>query len=128
MKSKDQNTTTILVVLGACGAAVAGLLWWGHSKKLAAMGKDDPIGPVAERIGFFPDLRLGDVVIVDGLAAKMTSDRRAVRAVVDRILSDRTLVSVVAADPALLGFRGTIPRSSILRVESSLQVPPQVFS
>ncbi len=115
-----------MIVLGVlvAGVAFGGLLWWGHSKKLEEFGKDDPIGPTPERIVLFPELRVGSIVMVDGRAANLTQDDRLVRAAVDMILSDKALVSVVALDAALIGVRGTIPRSSIRRVEPSLSGPP----
>ncbi len=111
-----KGDVAIFVAVGASLAAVVGLVWWGHSKKQASGGASG----VPERVSLqFPDLKVGQNLFFDGKAANVTADARAVKAVVDMILTDRSFVSVVALDPALLGFRGSIPRSSIIRVEAS---------
>lgn len=112
----------LLAGLAVAGVAGVGLVWWGHSKEQARRKSERPLDPLElippspERVVLFPDLRAGDVVLVDPVRASIASvvDGLPLPLVVDLVLGDRAFVSVRA--PGVGGFRGTIPRASILRV------------
>jgi len=111
------------------GAAVAALLWWGSRNAAASPGsKPAPAGGGPEPVGFFPGLKLGDMLEVDPVAANIphADGVSVVICVVDMVLTDPAVISVTAiAGPSLVPFRGTIPRSSIRRV--LVTPPPGVF-
>ena len=107
----------ILIGVVVTGAAFAGLLVWGSRR--ASSAPSSP-GPVIEPTGPFPDLRVGDVVLVDALAAKLPPPLDSGGQVVmqvDQLLRDPILVSVKPFDPRfpLVKFSGTIDRGAILR-------------
>ncbi len=110
MKAADQNTAGILLATAVFGAIVVGLVM--HGRRAAPSSSSGGLQPV----GFFPDLKVGDVVAVDPVAAMMPGrlhDRNVVICRVDLILRDPELVSVRAT---VDDFAGTIPRASIRKV------------
>lgn len=123
MSNNGAGAALVGVVLS--GAAIVGLVLWGRSRAKAEredMAKDDP---TVDRIGMFPGLRVGDVVIVDSQAAKLPPPFSLLArqpAEVDMVLSDPLLVSVkcpprgVRGIPGVPFFSGTIPRSAIVQV------------
>lgn len=126
-----KSVTPALVGLAVSGVVIGGLLWWGHDrdvKRRAQMAKDDPtITP----IGLFPALKVGDVVIVDPVAARLPApfdQLPRVPAQVDMVLQDPSVVSVQTPPGAKRGapgvpfFSGTIPKAAILSV-----LPPVSF-
>lgn len=109
MKAEDQNTAGILLATAVFGAIVVGLVIHGRRSAPSSSGGLQPVA-------FFPDLKVGDVVAVDPVAAMMPArlhDRNVVICRVDLILRDPTLVSVRAT---VDDFAGTIPRESIRKV------------
>ncbi len=125
--AKGDGTIFLGVALSA--VAFAGLLLWGSSR--AASSPPPAPSPELEPTGPFPDLRVGDLVLVDSHAADLPLpllDGGQVVMVVDQILTDRFVVSVKNADPRFLAtnFSGTIKRSSIIKVIARL--PPAVFT
>jgi hypothetical protein len=133
-----KDATLALVGVALSGAAVVGLVLYGHNrdtKKREAMAKDDPL---ISPIGSFPALKVGDVVLVDTAAANLPAPFNGVPTLpcqVDMVLLDPLLVSVrtIAAGVSIPGlppppsFSGTIPRSSIKSVVPNPS-PPTVFT
>jgi hypothetical protein len=70
--------------------------------------------------GFFPDLAVGDVVLVDAARANVPGIGGALMKI-DMLLSDRNLVS--AQTYPVKTFSGTIPRDAILQVVSKAGQP-----
>lgn len=106
----------ILIGVAVTGAAFAGLLLWGSRRGASSA----PPGPTIEPVGPFPDLRVGDVVLVDAAKGKLPAPLDAggfVTMQVDQVLSDPFLVSVANFDPRFIGikFSGTIERAAIVK-------------
>lgn len=119
---------TALAVAGvvAFGALFGGLLWLGARRSAAPAPPlpNDPNGPAIVPVGLFPDLKAGDAVIVDASRASLPAPFAGlVLAVVDLILTDRSVVSVRALSASVppATFAGTIPRDAIVRV-----LPPAI--
>jgi len=115
----------IVIGVVASVGAVGGLLWWGHSRAaaLAAMKRDNPLGPGPTTIVMWPGLKVGTVVLVDTARALLPPELRTVpqiAATVDMVLLDRESVSVSIGAP-IVGWSGTISRDAIIRI---LYVPP----
>lgn len=118
---------SIMIVAGLVfGGLLGGLIWLGARKAPAASSPlpslpGDPSSPIIP-IGLFPDLKAGDGLIVDAAAASLPAPFVGlVPATVD-LVTDRSLVSVRALSATLppSTFSGTIPRSAIVRVLSSV--------
>lgn len=108
----------ILIGVAVTGAAFAGLLLWGSRRASSAA---PPGPPTIEPVGPFPDLRVGDVVLVDASKGKLPAPLDAgglVTMQVDQVLTDPFLVSVANFDPRFIGikFSGTIDRAAIVRL------------
>lgn len=114
-----KGDATILIGVAVSAIAFGGLLWWGSSR--ASSSPPSPSSPDLEPIGPFPDLKVGDLVLVDAHAAELPLpllDGGQVLMVVDQILTDRFLVNAKNADPRFLlsNFSGTIKRSAIVKL------------
>ncbi|MEJ7812902.1 MAG: hypothetical protein WKG32_20980 [Gemmatimonadaceae bacterium] len=118
----DENLPIILGAIGLATVAVVGIV--ALTKKPAPRAPSSPTIPgfpiPIEPAGFFPGLKPGDPVLVDPVRAKIPLPGGvalpAIVGVVEMLLSDPTLVSI---DAQVIGFRGTIPRSSIIRILST---------
>lgn len=121
------NLGLILGGIALTGVVVAGLLFWGSARTKAPSSSALPSGgtPRPELAGgVFPDLKSGDFVLVDTAAAKIPAGNLPTLVCqVDIVMSDPTLVSVRST---ISEFKGTIPRSSIIRVLPP--VAPGVFT
>jgi hypothetical protein len=128
-RKRNPGVENLGVILGGIvlsGAIVAGLLVWGSSRAKApssALPSGDLLRP--ERVGLFPDLKPGDLVLVDAAAANIpvAANLPTIVCRVDFILSDPTLVSVRSM---VSDFKGTIARAAIVRVLPPLA--PGVFA
>lgn len=113
--SKGENTGTIVLAVLVSAVACVGLVMWGRSQAPSPSSAND--GP--EPVVFFPGLRVGSIVQVDTAAAMIPSSNMPTAICeVDMLLSDPALVSVRGVS---INFRGTIPRSAIVR---ELVAPP----
>lgn len=127
MKSSHVGYGSAVALLAVSAAAIGGLLWWAHDRALQGFAKDDPTGPPPEKIGPFPTLVVGTAILVDTAAAALPPPFSAVPqapGVVDLVMRDPLVVSATFGIPGQrlpLGFSGTIPRSSIVKV---LSPPP----
>ncbi len=118
-----KSDTAIILGVVVTGAAVAGLVWWGHHRELSPAVTPRGADPGPSNVGPFPDLRVGSPLLVDSAAANLPPPFvGVVPAIVDQILSDPFVVSVRAVAPSGTPFAGTIPRSSIVRVLTA--IPP----
>jgi hypothetical protein len=121
-----KDSTAVVVVVVAASAAAGALLFAFRASPSGASGvASRGEAPSPENVGLFPDLRVGQAVLVDSAAANLPAPFSAqplVPCVVDMILSDRSLVSVRTGVAGLASFSGTIPRSSIRQVLPTL--PP----
>jgi hypothetical protein len=122
MSREGENLPVIVIGVLAAAAACVGLVMWGSARASKA-APSSPGVPRPEPVGMFPDLKVGDTVVVDTAAANVPADVPTIVAIVDLVLVDPTLVSVQAVG---VSFRGTIPRVSILRVLPP--PPPGVFA
>lgn len=114
----------VLVTAGALG----GLVLWGKSRAASQreqMAKDDP---TVDPIGFFPSLKVGDLIVVDTALGRLPppfSSAPKVPCEVDMVLQDPAVISVKCPPgprvPGVPFFSGTIPREAILNV---LSPPP----
>lgn len=124
-KKNPGELAVILLGVLVSGAAVAGLLLYGHSRAKTNVPKAPdlpgkaPDGSPLSNVGAFPVLKVGDVILVNSSAARLPAPVDGqVSMVVDMILSDATAVSARLADARfpLVTFSGTIPRSSIVKL------------
>ena len=72
-------------------------------------------------VGLFPDLGIGDVVLVDAARANVPPRLGGALMKIDLLLSDRNLIS--AQTYPVKTFSGTIPRDAILQVVSKAGQP-----
>lgn len=105
----------VVAVLGF-GAAFAGLLVWGSRRASSA-----PPDPLVIPAGMFPDLKLGDVVLVDAVKGRLPPPFDVgglVLMQVDFVLSDKFLISVANIDPRFSGLKlsHVIERGAIFNV------------
>lgn len=109
-----KGDTKILIGVGVSLAAVVGLVAWGVSRGKALAG------PAAQNVALFPDLKVGDIVLVDATKANLRSALAQIVCTVDLVLTDPSVVSVRETAPLVPpGEHGTIPRDAILRVLST---------
>jgi hypothetical protein len=80
-----------------------------------------PSLPNLTPVGLFPDLAVGDVVMVDAARANVPGVLGGALMKIDMLLSDRNLIS--AQTYPVKTFSGTIPRDSILSVVSRAGQP-----
>jgi len=80
-----------------------------------------PTVPNLIPVGLFPDLGIGDVVLVDAARANVPPRLGGALMKIDLLLSDRNLIS--AQTYPVKTFSGTIPRDAILQVVSKAGQP-----
>lgn len=116
-RMSSEGTGTILAVLSVAAVATIGIVLYGRNAAAASKKPGASPGPRLEPLGFLPDLKVGDTVVVDTAEANIPADRGGAIPLlvcrVDMILSDPTLVSVAAVGAT---FKGTITRTAIKRV------------
>ncbi|MDB4884476.1 MAG: hypothetical protein JWL95_3242 [Gemmatimonadetes bacterium] len=119
MRKGSGVAVPIALALVAAAAVVGVVYVVGDSRKRATFAKDDPGSPTPPITPVLATLRIGTVVMVNGAKAKIPGAQdRLVRCIVDAIPADASVVGVLALDPALLGFRAEVPRTSIASVEA----------
>lgn len=107
----------ILIGVAVTGAAFAGLLLWGSRRAKSG----PPQEPLVIPAGMFPDLKLGDLVLVDAVKGRLPPPFDVgglVLMQVDFILTDKFLVSVANVDPRFSGVKlsHVIERGAIFNV------------
>jgi hypothetical protein len=123
--TRDDSTMLLAAAL-VFGGLLGALVWAGarkapSSSSPAAPVPGNPAAPIIP-IGPFPDLKVGDGLIVDAARASMPAPFVGlVPAVVDQVLTDRAFVSVRAVTSTIpvATFAGSIPRDAISRVVPS---------
>jgi hypothetical protein len=125
MTQTKENAGVIVAGVLASAAAIVGLILWGRSRKLDQMRQDDPTAPIpaATQVGMWPDLKVGAIVSVAPERAPMIpspfSAFPEVPGVVDFLLTDRELVSVLFGVKGISSASVTIPRTAIVRMISA---------
>lgn len=124
-RNPGDNLPIILGGMALSLVAIVGLLAWGKSRPAPSLPSSSPDErPPLDNVVLFPDLKVGDAVVVDAAAAGIQgASTPLIVCTVDIVMTDRTLVSVRAQASS---FAGTIPRSAIVRVLPP--PPPGVFT